>query len=511
MNTRIIKFKILFLILTSLFVSGNISDLVSSEILTTDHFIINFNLNNSSCAVALAGRLESYNESAASFLEIETMEKINVFITSERNINFNPINKSNELYISTDSDLTDPENIIYNKIFLFNLRSIMNDGKGLSTLDVNFINAIIGYTVTEKNLAELIVNDLVNNSSITSIEFDKINKYTNDVQLSIYTALINFIITVYDKKILIQTLKDADYYGGFYDSLSSITGDSITSISEKFNSYLKKHESDLYNVSNSKKQMQQESDEFIDTCYSISENGQIAVLQKKSDSFRVVIKNEKNNVEINLDHSENGTIFNNLIFLDNEQLALTEIHKSGSTIHIYNTVSNQSVGKVFLPYLFISGIDYSGDKKFIFSAVCGLTCDVYTLDMNSGILKILTESGNNYSPVILKDKAYFISGTNKSSIIEFNIRSGEMKTLFSTDQKISRLKSANGEILIFSLKINDLDNIYTLDVQSGNLRKYINDIASCISPGISGPNIYYLSFFKSKYRLFFTAYNPADI
>jgi len=506
MNKTIIKFQILFLIFTCLFLSKN--GFTSAQILTTDHFIIRFNNNSVNCAVASASRLELYHNIITSYLGIETMDRVNIFLTPEKNISFIPVKKHNELYISTDSNFTEPENKIYNELFLLYLREIMPDGKGISIIDKNIILALMRYPVTEQKFTELIINDLVNNSKITSIEFTGINKYDKEIQLSIYTALIDFITIDYTKKTLIQALKDADYYGGFYESLSKITGDSVQVISGNFSSYLQKHKSDMNIASN---KLLHENGEYTDISYSISENGQLAVLQKNNGDFRLILKDEKTITKNILKHSENGTVFKNPVFISNNQIALTEIHESGSTIHIYNTGSKTFSGKMYIPYLFISDINYLKDRSFIFSAGCGLTSDIYTLDMNTGKFNIITESGNNFSPAILNDKVYFISNTDKSSIIELNVKSGEIKTLFSTDQKISHLNSAKGEKLIFSLKISGLENIYTFDLQSGNLHRVTNDLNSSIAPQIYERHIFYLLFFKSKYQLFVNEYNPADI
>jgi len=126
------------------------------------------------------------------------------------------------------------------------------------------------------------------------------------------------------------------------------------------------------------------------------------------------------------------------------------------------------------------------------------------VNVNNGDLDILTETGANHFPVMLKNKTYFLSNKNKFSIIELDSRSGTFKTLFSTEQEITRLNSDNDKLLVFSMNMNGSDNIFTIDVQSGNLSQITKGINSNLAPQISGKYLYYFSFFKSRYQIFYS-------
>lgn len=482
-----------------------------SEILNTDHFIIQFDLKNSSCAAALAPRLELYHELITSFLDTEITNRVKIILTTRDNDNLQIIKSSSEQYIYTDGNLNDPEQNIYCDIFSLYLQNITLKSGGSLSIDKNFVSALMRYPVTEKKFTELIINDLAVNCGITAVEFKNIKTYHNEIQFGIFTALIDFVISSYNKKILMQSIRDADYYEGFYKALSAITGDSETVIAEKFNAYLSKHESGSDADLDTKKEFLKNNDEFTDISFDISGNGQIAVIQKNSGGFRILLKNGEKDSAIPLNVSQSGSTFNDIDFAGNNKLALTETDKTGSTIHIFDIGSNKITASISMPYLFISDINYLKDDEFIFSAGCGLTSDIYTIDITGGKFSIITQSGNNYSPVMLNDKIYFISGTTKSNIIELDNKSGELKTLFSTEQKISHLDNAAGGKLVFSLKLNGLENIYTLDIKSGGLQRMTDGASSNILPRATETAIFYFSFYKSKYRIFSTAYKQADM
>lgn len=503
--------RLLLIIIMFPFLSGSSYALESSEILNTDHFIIQFDVNNSSCAAALAPRLESYHELITSFLDTEITNKVKIVLTTHDNENLQIIKNNSELYIFTDSNLNDPEQNIYGDIFSLYLQNVTLNAGGRSSLDKNFTSALMRYPITEHKFTELIINDFAVNSGITAVKFKNIKTYNNEIQFSIYTVLIDFIISDYNKKILMQSIKDADYYEGFYKALCAITGDSETVIEEKFNTYLSIQKSGSDAESDIKTLILKNDDGFTDISFDISGNGQIAVIQKKAGSFRLLLKKGEKDTVTYLNGSQKNSIFNDIDFAGNDKLALTETDKTGSTIHIFDTESNKITFSIFIPYLFISDINHLKGDEYIFSAVCGFTSDIYRLDITGRKFSIITESGNNYSPVMLNDKIYFISDTSKSSIMELDNKSGELKTLFSTDQKISHLDSSAGDKLVFSLKINGLEKIYAFDIKSGGLQRLTNEPASNILPRASEAGIFYFSFFKSKYRIFSSAYKPADI
>jgi hypothetical protein len=509
MHKKIIRFLLLFIIF--LFCTGNSYALSSSEILNTDHFIIQFDSKSSSCAAALATRLESYHEIITSFLDIEITNRVEIFLAAHDNEKLQIIKNSSALYISTDGNLIDPDKNIYSDIFNLYLQNITINAGGNSSIDKNFINALMCYPVTDQKFTELIINDLAANSGITDVQFKNIETYDNEIQFAVFTALITFIISDYNKKILMQSIRDTHYYDGFYKALSSITGDSESVIAEKFNVYLLKQKSVSDAESDNKTLVLKNDDGFTDISFDISGNGQIAVIQKKTGSYRLLLKRGENETVISLNSSQKGSIFNDIDFAGDDKLALSETGKTGSTVHVFDTESNKMTVSIFIPYLFISDINHFKNNEYIFTAGCGLTSGIYTLNTSDGKFSIITESGNYYSPIMIKDKIYFISAAAESNIMEFDKKSNELKTLFSTDQKISHLDSAAEGKLIFSLKLNGLENIYTLDIKSGNLQRITNGASSNILPRVSETGIFYFSFYKSKYRIFSADHKPADI
>jgi hypothetical protein len=499
------------LIITVIFFHGASTVSASSKTIDTDHFIINYTPSTSSCAASLTLLLESYHKKISDFLEIDSLVKINVILTEEDTSEINFPVKQENIKISTDGNFKNIADKIYNEIFAIRLHEMMRNNSGSLSSDKNFTDAVIKYSRTERGFIELILNDLVNEDHISSIAFDEIQKYSKIRQDAVYTVLIDFIITKYGKKIFIQSLKDADYYSGFYKSLSRISGDEISVITENFNTYLQQHNYGKSPDEKNRKKLFHNIAEFSDIAFSISEGEQAAILQKNENEYRLHLKSKSSESNINLKHAESGSWFNDLVYMKNDQLALVEIIKAGSTIHIYNMENSKLLNSIFLPYIFISNINSIENGNVIFSAACGSARDIYTFNFSNMELNILTESGNNYFPLKIKDKVYFVSKTGRNSINEFDTASGEIKTLFSTDQDISHLSRVNEKALIFSLKLNGLSNIFSFDLQTGTLHQITKDNNSNMSPRISGKFLYFFSFFQSNYRIFFDDYNNAGL
>jgi len=520
MKKKITKSPII-IILTVLFISGNSFAFSAVKVLTTDHFKINYDMDNRGFAVAVAVKSESYNDKISAFLETEPPVKVNIFLSGYSNSRFfrkTSDKVSNDLFFSTSGNFNIIESELYTDIFLIYLNNILQDSNGYKIIGENFINAIIQYPGLDHVFIETRINDLVNVSLISSIDLTEIGYYNRDEQVIIYTGLIDFVIKAYGKKKFIQSLKDAGYYGNFYLSLANITGDSIKAISDNFNAFLYKRKAVLPLEPGSKKQFLNDIDEFSDISYSIFKNTTVAVLQKNNCRFRLLLKIGENTKIIQLDHSESESFFSGTVFINEDQIAIVEILESGSTIHIFDIRNNKFLDKKFLPSLFISSINHADDIKksqeshynLIFSARCGLTSDIYTFNIKNGDFNIITETGNNYYPVSSGDKVYFVSNTDKYCIIESDSVSCAMKTIFTAEMEISYLSITDENKLIFLTKINGLENIYTIDLSSGNLQQITTDSHSKLAPQVSGKNIFFLSFYKGRYRLFFDIYNRPD-
>jgi len=345
----------------------------------------------------------------------------------------------------------------------------------------------------------------VNVFQITAIDLKRIEKYNKYEQFAVYTAFIDFIISSYGKKIFVQSLKDLDYYNSFIESLSKISGDTVFSISDNFNAYLHDRKSDLTHGFDKKNLFFSEIDKFTDVSYSIAENHQVAVLKRNEKLYKCILKNGVSESSMILANSEAESIFSDLVFISNDQIAFLEVLESGSIVHIYDIKTNKFMNKFFFPLLFISDINPLGDKKLIFSATSGLKSNLYTVILASGEIDILTESGSNYCPVFLNDKVYFISRGSRSSIVELNTKSLEKKILFSTDQKIYNLNHAKtvSSKLIFNLGMDGIDNIFLYDLKYGDLHQITSENNSHLYPDLSGTNIYFFSFYRGEYRLFF--------
>ena len=503
MNISTIKIQVITLLFFSFLVVKNTYASVSSEVLTTDHYTIYYNLNNSSCAFALAGKLEDFNNNICDFLESDTLDKINIYIyddTDKKNLPEIYDRKRDDLFVNTGRNFNLVESELYNTIFKIYLSKIKNYGKWSSAFDQSFIDAIILYPGREHQFIELIRKDIHFNMNASSINLKDIDRFSNDERRSIYTVLIDFIITNYSKKIFIQTLKDTDYYDGFFEALSEITGDSVPEIIEKFNIFLHAQNDDQAGGELDSKQLFMDSDDYTDVSFSLSDDGTVALLQKNGSSFKLVLNDGKT---FKLKHSENGSIFSDIVFTGNDQIIITEIVETGSIIHTFDIMREKYLADFTFPFLYISDIKYSGEGDLIFAGRSGMASDIYSFNTNSREMTMLTESGNNFFPVKLNNRIYFISINKKNNITELNPHTGEIKALFSIDGGISHLNRDTDKSLIFSSETNGMNNIYTFELESGMLRQILKDSTSCNFPQIYGKRVYFFSYYKNSYRLFF--------
>ncbi|PKL17977.1 MAG: hypothetical protein CVV49_08255 [Spirochaetae bacterium HGW-Spirochaetae-5] len=359
----------------------------------------------------------------------------------------------------------------------------------------------------DRQFQNIMLNDLVNIEKITPVSVNKISSINPAKQQLVYSAFIDFIISRYGKKVLIQSLKDAVYYKGPFNSITMITGDSAETIEREFNSWLLLYKSGCRQTTDAEIKLIHMSDDYKDSFYSVSDEGQIALLQVKDNQYRIFIKNQSDGEMIPLKKTGTQSSFNGLIFLGKSRFAVIEILTEGSKLLIYNIPEKKILKEIHLPYLFIDEVKYSDKEKFIFSARCGSHSDIYTFDIKTDQFNILTESGKNYSPLILNNKAYYVSESDKSSITELDLSTGESKSIFSSERKISDLNRVNNHTFTFFMNLNGTDTLYIMDTLSGNFTRIKTDSLSIFKPQIAGRHIYFFSFFKGSYRLFTYEYN----
>lgn len=521
MKRNFLKLHITILTFTILFITKSSFPTFSEKVLITDHFKIDYNIKISGFAASIAVKSESINDIITSFLEIENPSRITISISDNDQRNFfikRYSNTGNKLFISSGCNYSLVEKKLYREIFELYLETLFQDSKSDRIIGKNFIDAVIEYPANDHDHIAMKINDLVNASQINAVDLKRIDEYESDDQIGIYTAFIDFIISKYGKNIFIQSLKDTAYYGDFFISLSSITGTTLKEVSDGFNTYLGKHKSAETAVNGNNRQLFHKIDDFNDISFSLISD-EAAVLQKNGNMFRMLLKTGDLVKYIRLARTDNESYFSDLVFVDNKKIALVEILQAGSAIRIFDIGSGEFIDYKFLPALFISSInkieggeDSAGFiNKVIFSAISGSESDIFSFELNSGNLEILTESGVNYFPVYYRDKIYSISNTGKGSIIESDIRTGTTRTLFSAEKNISGLNIVDGKTLFFSTWTNGSENIFSFDITSGMLRQITLTAGSNFRPLILNKKMYYLSFHKNCYRLFYDSFNTPDI
>jgi hypothetical protein len=500
----------LLLTIIIILLSGSVYAVDSIRTLTSSHFIINYNISESNPAIKLSSDLESMYDTISRFLEIDPLEKIHLKITKDLT-SITPADEFNQNYefisIYPEGDYNRIKSELYDRLFTVFLRKLIQTQNITSVIPENFIQALRRYPVMNRQLQNVMLNDLVNIEGLTSISLNQISTLNTTQQQLVYSAFIDFIISSYGKKILIQSLKDAVYYNGFFNSITMITGDSAGTIETGFNSWLLQYKSGSRLETDDRMKLIHLKDECENSSYSISDDGQIALLQIKDNQYRIFLKNKTSEEIIYLKKTGIQSSFNELIFVSKSRLAVVEILLNGSKILIYDIPGKKIVKQIPLSQLFIDEIQYSEKNKFIFSAWCGSHSDIYTFDIETDQFNIITESGNNYYPLILNNKAYYVSVSDKNNIRELDLSSGEIKSIFSSERKISDLNKVNNHTFTFFMNLNGADTLYIMDTQSGNLNRINTASPSISKPQITGRHIYFFSFFKGRYRLFTYEYN----
>jgi len=147
MNKRIIHLQIVSLIIITFFLSKEVYAFQCEKILSTDHLVVNYESDEIGYAISLAGKIESFYTSVTSFLEINPPDKLRIFISKEKNINYflTASNRSRiNFFIPSGSNLNIIENEIYNNICRTFLNNITGNNQGVSSVNEIFFKAIAG-------------------------------------------------------------------------------------------------------------------------------------------------------------------------------------------------------------------------------------------------------------------------------------------------------------------------------------------------------------------------------
>jgi hypothetical protein len=498
---------ILFLYILQFITPQKIFASDNTRILITDHFIIKTEAENSNCSVAFAEKLEKYHSLIINFIEYEPLSKMNISVIGGRNfpsVFYDITGPGNQLVIDHEGNFYDSENILYNKLFNSYLRISMNNKEPASVMPGDFLNALMKYTDSGSKFTAVIVNDLVNNLDLLPLDVGIIEKYNSFVRESIYTAFIDYVVTVHGRKVLSQSVKDAYYYDNIFNSLSMITGSTVDEINKGFNLYLSAYRKDSVKKNVNKIFFDTGDDGFKDISFTVLNNN-ISVLQENKGDYRILYRNGAYAKTINLKHSEKNSRYNDIIYIGDNLIAVSEILGNGGTVFIYDMTKDRLIRRFELPYIFPTALSRYDQTHLLFSAFCGSKSDVFTLNSETGEVNNITESGNFFSPARLNNSLYCISITDKYSIIEISGDTGKKKIIFSTNQKLAGLGTIDGNRLVFSMEMNGLTEIYSIDVHGENLRQITGDMCMNHFPRFSGNSIYFFSYYKSRYRIFFTA------
>lgn len=501
-NTPIIFFFIILLV----FYPFGIKASDTSRILETDHFIIKTELNYTGYTSVLADKIENLHNLASDFIGYESPEKINVTVSTGDNYSHgfpDRIWNNDYLTVSVDENFNNSCSVIYRKIFTLYLEKSMNNTSPSSVLGDTFCDAIIRYSAADHKYILAVIYDLVNNMGIQQISLRDILKYGKPQNEGIYTASIDYILTSLGKKVFIQSLRDASYYGDLYASVSMISGITSEDLDKGFNIYLAGFKTGILDNRLNNKIFYENDDRYNNISFSISKDI-AAVLQVYNEQYRINLKRDKHQGVIPLKHSEHGTVFDNIIFINDNLVCVSEIAHNGSILNVIDINTGSVVKRFSFPYLYLLSASPHGKDRVLFSALCGMYCDVYYIDIHTGHITTITHSGNFSSPVAIKGRLYCISLSDKYNIIELDEKTGKGKSMFSTGQKISDLSIMDENALIFTMDINGITNIYRIDLDGENLVQVTNDNYINRLPRSASRKIYYFSYYKSKYHIFST-------
>lgn len=495
--------KIFPAILVCLLSSVHVFPAPSSEqsSLKTGHFIVTYDENETPYAAFIAELAESQYGRIESFLSYSLDEPVKISISRSGSANTLP-GFNNSLPVSSASDIRVTESELYYGLFMLFLKGMSAGSSGFSPVKKDNINhqaVLCSYSIRGFDASnELILKGYYRSSRGAGISLTGSVDAEREEMEALYSGFLYFIESSYGKKIMLRALKEINYYGGFINSLASVTGKTPENINGEFDVFLaqkfKEHEPSL-----EKQQVLELSKDGYISDFSISPDGNSLVILAEKEGKQWVERRELSGARgLAIKELESGTVFINLRHADGDYMVLAGNSSEESSVQIYTSDSLIRKREFRLPGIFINRITLYGDTFFLNSSY-GVSEGILSADFGAGLLKRRPSDRlmHDSDIIAVKGKIFYVAKRDFYEVIEADSETGEEEPVVKSKDEISSVSSSANQIII-STNSSYGGKILLFDPENRTLKQLLSLESPVYKALIKGDTVYSLTYYNGR-------------
>ncbi|HPJ40863.1 MAG TPA: hypothetical protein PLY21_00945 [Spirochaetota bacterium] len=474
-----------------------------SSFLKTPHFIIQYNESITPHAYAVAERAENHYRNIESFLSYSLNDEIKISIDDVKSLS--GVLDFDSIKISPAVNYYDADNTLYRLIFNRFLVSIF--APATRVFKFNAVSGIIAdtlcsYSITGFNISdELVLRDAFLRSGNGKVNISEFNKYSNDTIKAAYAGFFYYIESVYGRKVMIRALKDSSYYGGFFNSLISVTGKSYQEFNSEFNAFLSGKFADNAFKNDKIRFLDLPVNALVDDFF--IRNNKLVVLAETDGNFSIIIIDLNKEKPLLSKALPENLYFKSICPVNDNNFAVAGHSGDSSTVFIYNTDSCFMTKKIDLPGIYINTINNSGKDEILFlNSVYGISKGIIKTDYNSGVLNKKNSAyiAGSSDIIFNGESVYYIIKRDSCDLVQYNISTSEELPLLKLQDEMASLSTA-GDNIIITANNSSGGYVALYNRENGTVESLLSGCPLLYKAFVSDRNIYMLAYCNGSRRI----------
>lgn len=413
--------------------------------------------------------------------------------------------------------------VVHELVHAFQFDIIKNSGEtyvGLVNIPLWYIEGMAEYlSIGFDKSADVFMRDAVLNDIFIDLHnFTRGAAYTQYQFYKQGQSFFYFLEKEYSSDLIRKIFTDTLLIGNFAKAVEKNTKKSVTELSIEWHRYFKKiyfpkiaeKNYDDENVIKLTRHIEERRNVY--SAPSVSPDGKfIAYLSTGKFSYNLFVAEIKNNRIVNekkIDTADlTGTDYLNISTnvlnwtKDGGRLLYCKRVNNRDVLTIYDFKKEKFVFEFVIPtrnalYPAIS----SDSKKVVFVSDVNTQRDLYCLYLKDKTIEKITNNIDVESDPSFDDSSsliYYVSkenksfyGEEKSKIIQYNIDTGDTKTLLESEYNYSSPKNYNGKLYYVSDE-EGADNLYSYDLETNIIEKHTNSLIGVYNPVFSQNKVFY--------------------
>ncbi len=320
----------------------------------------------------------------------------------------------------------------------------------------------------------------------------------------------DYIIRTFSKNTVVLSLKDAAYFGDFFNSLCRFTGKDEKWIFKGFRifleGYLNPGKTEQYDTIAG---LTDKPYNIISHCSSTGGKNLVLIAELDGDYYLFSWQDEKATGSAIKFARED--IKPSSITVSGEGIVVAGYNRFGSVLICFDATGGKILWEKEFPMIYINHIhaDTQG-AGILFSAEVNGRSSIFLYNRKSvAIIKTENEDVDLIYPSFTNSgQVLYVRRGDVHSIVIFDMRAGSVEEIYRTSNTICGLSEDPAGRILFSESVKGATNIRCIDRSAGTADQLTYGSTSNINPLIIKGRLYFLNYFKGRFRpVYFNSYH----